>query len=100
MAGEGGAWLGRRQHGWGGGRMAGEGQHGMARERAGKYHGHQFRTQSEFSQGSWLAAFLIKVGPQSRIRSHSHRLSLCSHSNPDVHLLLVSILGGTSLNKI
>lgn len=72
----------------------------MARERAEEYHGHQFRTQSEFSQGSLLEAFLIRVGPQSRIRSHSHSLSLCSGSNPDVHLLLVSALDGTSLNKI
>lgn len=36
------------------------------------------------------AAFLIRVGPQSRIRSHSHSFSLCSDSNPDVQLHLVS----------
>lgn len=63
MAGDGAAWLGR-------------GQCGMVRERAEEYHGHQFRAQSEFSQGSLLAAFLIRVGPQSRIRSHSQSLPL------------------------
>lgn len=54
----------------------------MARERAGKYGYHEFKTGAEFSPVSSLVAFLTSVGLQSRVGSHSH-----NHKNGGEHEL-------------